>query len=109
MSRVTPAGAKSFAVMARDPRGKQVLQTIGSSAMLTIDQARSKARDTIAAIKAGADRACPQSFQPVAEDWFKRHVIAKRLRTATQSRRYLDKQFCPDGEAGSFRASSAAT
>ena len=64
--------------------------------MLGIEEARAKARETIAAIKAGADRAGPQSFQAVAEDWFKRHVVAKGLITAKQTRRYLDKHILPE-------------
>ena len=79
--------------------GKQVLQTIGSAAMLTIDKARAKARDTIAAIKAGTDRVGPQSFQAVSDQWLKRHVDAKRLRSAAAIRRTLDNQY-PAGMGG---------
>ena len=75
--------------------GKQVLQTIGSDACSRIEEARAKARATIAAIKAGADRAGPQSFQAIAEDWFKRHVVARAC-TAKQIRRYLDKHILPE-------------
>ena len=52
-------------------------QTIGSAALYTIAEAREKAREAIKAIKAGEDRAGPQSFAGVAEQWFKRHVEAK--------------------------------
>jgi Arm DNA-binding domain len=93
--RVTPAGAKSFAVMARDPSGRQVLATIGSAAHLTIDAARLKARGTIAAINAGTDRAGPQSFQAVAAEWFKRQVTAKALHSAEAIRRSLDNHILP--------------
>ena len=94
--RVTPAGARSFAVMARDPNGKQVLQTIGRSPLLTIDKARARAREAISAIKAGADRAGPQSFQAEASDWFKRNAEAKGLRSAAAIRRALDKHILPE-------------
>ena len=107
--RVTPAGAKSFAVMARDPRGKQVLQTIGSASMIGIEEARAKARETIAAIKAGADRAGPQSFQAIAEEWFKRHVAAKDPAPPLRSDAISTSIFCPSGEAGNSRPSGAAT
>ena len=53
--RVTPNGAKTFAVKTRDPRGKQVLATIGPASLLTVEQAREKAREAISAIKAGQD------------------------------------------------------
>ena len=54
--RVQPSGSKTFCVIMRDPRGKQVLHTIGSTALHTIDEARELARDAIKAIKAGQDR-----------------------------------------------------
>ncbi|MGC2341088.1 MAG: Arm DNA-binding domain-containing protein, partial [Methyloceanibacter sp.] len=42
--RVTPNGAKTFAVVARDPRGKQVWHTIGSAELHKLDDAREFAR-----------------------------------------------------------------
>ena len=75
--RVTPNGAKSFAAVARDPSGKQVWHTIGSASLYKIDDARELARTAIKAIKAGEDRAGPQSLDAVADQWFKRHVEAK--------------------------------
>src|SRR4029453_15958264 len=64
--RVTPSGAKTFVAVARDPNGKQVWHTIGSTAEYTLDEARTLAPQATRAIKAGADRAGPQSFQAVA-------------------------------------------
>ena len=93
--RVMPSGTKSFAVFARDPSGKQVLHTIGAVGVITIEEARQKARAAVAAIKAGADRAGPQSFTAVAENWFRRHVEAKGLRSMGETRRYLDKWILP--------------
>ena len=58
--RVMPSGFKSFAAIARDPNGKQVWATIAPVG--NIEDARVKAREVIAAIKAGGDRAGPQSF-----------------------------------------------
>ena len=51
--RVMPSGSKSFVCTARTPGGKQVWHTIGSSLILTIDEARTKARAIMAAVKAG--------------------------------------------------------
>ena len=63
--RVMPSGSKSFVCTARTPGGKQVWHTIGSSLILTIDEARTKARAIMAAVKAGkrpgALRASPAS------------------------------------------------
>jgi integrase len=93
--RVTPSGAKTFVAVARDPRGIQVWHTIGSCDLYKLDQARDLARDAMKAIKLGADRAGPQSFEAVAETWLKRHVEAKGLITAKERRRYLTKHILP--------------
>ena len=93
--RVSPTGAKTFAVIARDPRGKQVLATIGAAAIYPIAQAREKAREAIKAIKAGEDHAGPQSFESVASQWLKHHVEARGLRSERELRRSLDKHILP--------------
>jgi integrase len=93
--RVTPNGANSFAAVARDPSGKQVWHTIGSASLYKIDDARELARTAIKAIKAGEDRAGPQSLDAVADQWFKRHVEAKGLRSARHLRAYFDSHIWP--------------
>jgi integrase len=93
--RVQPSGSKTFAVIMRDPRGKQVLHTIGDTRLHKIAEARDLARDAIKAIKNGSDRKGPESFESVSEEWFKRHVQAKGLRNAKETRRYLDKWILP--------------
>lgn len=93
--RVTPNGVKTFVAVARDPRGKQIWHTIGTADAYTLDQARDLARNAMKAIKAGEDRAGPQSFQAIAEEWFKRHVEAKQLRTAARIRRDIELHVLP--------------
>jgi integrase len=93
--RVTPAGSKSFVAVARDPRGKQVWSTIGSAAHITIEEARDQAREVMKRVKAGQDRAGPQSFESVANEWLARHVDAKGLRDAYETRRVLAKHIFP--------------
>jgi integrase len=100
--RVQPGGSKSFVAVARAPSGKQVWVTIAPTAMLTIEQARDKAREAIKAIKAGEDRSGPQSCATVAEQWFKRHVEAKALRSAGEIRRYLDNHILPAWDGRDF-------
>ena len=100
--RVTPNGAKTFVAVARDPRGNQVWHTIGACDLYTLDQARDLARDAMKAIKLGADRAGPQSFQAVAEEWLKRHVEAKGLITAKERKRYLTKHILPEWAGRDF-------
>lgn len=89
--RVLPSGAKSFAVVTRDPNGKQVWQTIGSSKTMTVAESREQARAIAARIRTGKDRAGPQTFQTVAETWFRRQVEGRELISSTEIRRYLDR------------------
>jgi integrase len=98
--RVMPSGAKSYVTVARTPLGKQVWTTIGSTDHIKIDDARDKARETIRRIKAGlpaieAPPPAADSFAVVAENWQKRHVAAKGLRTAYNIERCLTKYVLP--------------
>lgn len=93
--RVQPSGSKTFAVIMRDPRGKQVLHTIGATKLHTIEEARELARDAIKAIKAGKDTSPPQSLEAVSAEWMKRTVEKKGLRSKGEIRRYLDKWILP--------------
>jgi integrase len=90
--RVTPNGVKTFFCVARDPNGKQVWQRLGD-AVIGIEKARPEARRVIKAIIGGEDRSGPQSYRKVSDEWFKRHVQKRdrKLRSATNIRRYLDK------------------
>src|ERR1700722_16721810 len=80
--RVTPNGVKTFVAVARDPTNdRQVWATIGGADLLTVEEAREKARDAIKRIKAGkspfATPVKAESFEDVAEQWMKRHDAAK--------------------------------
>jgi hypothetical protein len=81
---VQPSGTKSFVAVAVAPGGKQVWATIGSTALLSIKKAREKAKEVLDKINAGEDRAKPQSFKAVCDEWLKRRVEAKGLRSATE-------------------------
>jgi integrase len=93
--RVRPTGIKTFVAVARAQSGKQIWHTIGPSTLYTITEAREKARDAIKAIREGRDRAGPEAFEVVAENWFKRHVEAKKLISARDLRSCLDRQLIP--------------
>ena len=63
-------------------------------------RARESARDSIKRIKAGLPaveppKPKPDAFKSVAENWLKRHVIAKRLRTRGEIERVLEKYVYP--------------
>jgi hypothetical protein len=92
----------SYVAVARDPGGKQVWATIGSTSLFGIDEAREKAREAIKAIKAGENRARPGTFKATAENWLKRHVEAKGLRTKVEIERCLAKYVYPQWEGREF-------
>jgi integrase len=93
--RVSPSGSKTYYAVARDPRGKQVWTAIGNAAHIKIEAAREKAREVIARVKSGQDRAGPQSFEAVSNKWLKRHVEAKQLRSAPALISYLNRFVLP--------------
>ena len=97
--RITPAGAKSFVAVARDPFGKQVWATVGGADLLTVEEARARAREVIKRVQAGMPAfeppVKPETFQDVAEQWLKRHVVARGLRSAGDLARLLNTHVYP--------------
>ncbi|HMF26433.1 MAG TPA: integrase family protein [Pseudolabrys sp.] len=98
--RVWPTGARAFTVVARDPYGKQIWHTIGNCDALKIEDAREIARDARKRIKQGlapveAPPVKPDTYKDVAENWLRRHVAAKKLRSAYEMRRSLEKYVYP--------------
>jgi integrase len=114
--RVPPKGPCVFAAVARDPYGKQVWATLGSADVVEVNAARDKAREAIRRIKAGLPAiepppTKPDSFAAVAENWLKRHVEAKGLRTRYEIERVLAKYVYPhwrEREFESLRRSDVA-
>ncbi len=99
--RITPAGAKSYVAVSREPyEKKQVWATIGSTDHFTIDEAREKAREAIKRIKDGLPAfepppVKPDSFKAIAENYLTRHVRANKLRTRAEIERCLEKYIYP--------------
>jgi integrase len=98
--RVHASGARAFVAVARDHSGKQIWHTVGSADVLKIDDAREQAREIIKRIKAGlppleSPPVKPDSFKAVAENWLKRHVVAKQLRSEREIRRSLEMYVYP--------------
>jgi integrase len=90
--RVQPSGAKSYCAVARNPAGKQIWTTIGSTEVLPIAEARIRAREILQRVRDGltAVKAAPNTFREIAEQWIKRHAEAKGLRTIPQIKRLLN-------------------
>lgn len=114
--RVQPSGVKAFVTVARAPSGKQVWTTLGTVDVLGVDEARDQAREAIKRVRQGlpafeAPPTQPDSFQQVAENWLKRHVKAKKLRSEREIRRTLEKYVYPrwaDRDFISIRRSDVA-
>ncbi len=114
--RVTPTGAKSYVAVARDPGGKQIWATIGSADVLSIGDARERARSAIRRIKDGLlpfepPPPKPDNFKDVAENFLERHVRAKGLRTQAEIERVLGRDIYPawkDREFASIRRADVA-
>ena len=88
--RVQPTGAKSYVVVARDPRGKQHWRTVGALPM-KIEDARDLGRKIIRSIR----EAPPDSFEGVAQEWFKRHMLKRGLRSAGEVRSLYEAASIP--------------
>jgi integrase len=105
--RVQPSGQKSYVAVARDPASKQIWATIGPADVLSIQEARDRAREAIKRIRAGLpaieapDR--PETFADVAEQWLQRHVRAKGLRSEKEVTRLLNAHILPAWKDQPFR------
>ena len=94
--RIPVQGPIVYAAVARY-QGKQTWATVGTNDVLTIEEARDKAREAIKRIKAGeepfppppAKPAKPDSVEAVVEDWLKRHVEKNKLITGPELARRL--------------------
>lgn len=101
---VSPKGKMGFSIVARDPAGKQVWKSIGDPAAMSVDDARVKAREGVARIKAGekdvfpgeAPRVAPATFRTVCDQFMTRHVDKKGLRMAKEVRRTFDVYVLPE-------------
>ena len=98
--------------MARDPYGKQIWATLGTSDVMQVEAARDKARTAIKRIREGLPAieqspVKPDSFKFVVEGdkdakdperrkgWLQRHVEKNRLRTSDEIKRCLKKYIFP--------------
>jgi integrase len=108
--RVMPGGAKSYVVVAPDPHARrQVWATIGGTDHLSLAEARARARTAIQRIRDGlppfeAPKPRAATFEDVAEQWLKRHVRAKGLRSESEIVRLLAAHVYPAWKGRPFEA-----
>jgi integrase len=98
--RIPPQGPVAFYAAVRDPYGKLVWSKNGTADVLTIDESREITRTKLKRIVAGLPAIelpapKPDSFKAVAEEWLKRHVAKKKLRTSVEIERVLAKYIYP--------------
>jgi integrase len=95
--RIQPSGAKSFWMMARNPAGVRVDALVGDQAVMPVATACDRARVMIQRVRDGLPAVEPQadSFGVISDQWFKRHVEQKGLRSAGEYRRVLDSYVLP--------------
>lgn len=92
--RVTRNGARTYAYRYRY-NGKSRLQTIGSAPGVTLDLARTSARQLLATATTGADPANDHLSVKTSLDEYKKHIDRKGLRSAHETKRLLDRHMVP--------------
>ena len=108
--RVEPSDSKTYMIIARGPSGKQKWVTIGSSDIITIEEARDLARPIIRQIMTGEYEATApdtggagaDTFEGVAANWMRRHVEKEQLRTKYEIQRMLQRYILPRWAGLSF-------
>src|SRR5262249_44813925 len=96
--RVQPSGKKSFVAVTVDPdSGKQVWHTIGAADVVSINDARKRARKALERVREGLPpvETKAATFATVAANWRARHVDAKALRSGKEIVRMLDRHILP--------------
>jgi integrase len=97
--RVQPGGTKSFVAVTLDPEGKQIWTTIGPADAISIEDARTKARDVLTRVRDGLSALAPKTkqatFGQVAESWLTRHVVKNGLRSQREITRLLVSHLYP--------------
>ena len=95
--RVLPSGRKRFFVHCQHC-GERVWKIIGDAGTMSVENARSRARETLAAIRRGGDAPRDPAetlFEAVAETVFERHRRLWKTGTLEVNRCYLKNQILP--------------
>lgn len=108
--RITPKGARTWTIVARDPEGKQVWREVGDVDLMSLSDAREKAREGVARIKAGQSAfeetaptpPMPDLFPTVLDTFITRHVKKAGLRNAPEIERAFKKYVTPEWKERPF-------
>jgi hypothetical protein len=115
--RIRPDGPGAYTVIVRDPQGKQKWTKVGSTAEMTIAEARVIARTVIGRIERGlppfeAPPPRADSVATVLGEWLKRHAFKNGLRRAKEYERITNVYILPQWRDRVFvelKRSDAAT
>ena len=94
---VSYRGTKALRVLTYR-NGKPKTHKLGTYPQLTVKDARAKARAYYENPQKYSEQAAVGSFKEIAENWFKRHVEAHRLRSKGEISRQLEKVRLPEME-----------
>ena len=96
--RVQPSNAKSFCAVARNPAGKQVWTTIGSTETMPIAEARVRAREIMRRVRDGLPAIEPRGKTSAPWPANGRRGMSRRRgwRSAGEIKRLLDKYILPE-------------
>jgi integrase len=107
--RVTPNGSKSYMVVSYDPNGKRPWRTVERCDMVGIEAARELARAELKRIRSGLPQepVSPQepvkdTFGKASDNWIKRVVRAKQMRTGDEIEASLKRYVYPAWESREF-------
>ena len=100
---VSYGGTKSFRVLTyRNGKPHSVKLPGGTYPMMTVKQARAKAREYWADPQRFEAQAEVGTFGEIAENWIKRHVTANKLRSQREIERMLKKYVYPEWKDRKF-------
>ena len=100
--RIKPNGMKSFAIQYRNSDGRSKRITFGKCAVITVDEARKRAREVLVDVSKGGDpvsdrtkhRAAP-TVSDLADTFLRDHVATKKASTVREYRRYVKSDILP--------------
>jgi integrase len=99
--RIYPTGRKAFILSYRTPTGRSRMMTLGAYGVLTLDNARERARKELVKVMDGGDpladrqtASSAETFKKFAGVWLERHAKPHR-RSWKEDKRRLDNKIVP--------------